>query len=227
MDFVNTIQLEHPSIPKCYVWEFLLKDCLNLSTFCGRINKIAEKITLFDIDKNIPNEFYYLSSTDGANKFKGDVFEIFCELLIRLSPIDDRIGISDYHVVTEGDTGVDGYGTSRDGSVVTVQCKYRLWDWELTAIKEHLNNFRLTSYQKYKIDPKAEGKMLVLTTGKEIHWETLERQFIGKVRCISNDASYKCLNGGQNHTIDKLFSLRTIVNDNVYFWNTFRKQTKK
>jgi hypothetical protein len=223
-------KLKHPAVVQVNCWPELLTDCLNLSTFCGRIDRIAKKIEIIPI--NASNDFYVsqteeLSELNVANKFKGDVFEIFCELIIRMSPIDDRIGISDYHVITEGDTGVDGYGIGRDGKPVTVQCKFRLWDYELTAIHEHLNNFRLTSYQKFGIPPGEDGKMIVFTTGKEIHYDTLERQFLGKIRCISNNASYGCLRGAQKHTVDDLFSLKTIVNDNVVFWDQFRKAVVK
>lgn len=218
------IKLEHPEIIKITCWSELLSDCNKLSTFIGRIEKISDKIK--EVKKEDKNEWFYMSGKEGAMKFKGDVFEIFCELLIRLSPLDDRIGISDYHVVSFGDTGVDGYGKGRDGKNVTVQIKYRMWDWELKAIKDHLNNFRLTSYQKYGVDPQEEGRMLIITTGKEIHWKTLDTVFIGKVRCLSRNSSYGCLKGGKKHTIDGLYSLNTIVNNYQYFWDLFKKLTK-
>jgi len=220
-------KLEHPVVKDIYCWESLLSDCSKLSTFVGRIEKITKNIK--EVDEKEENEWFHLSGKKNAMKFKGDVFEVFCELLVRLSPIDDRIGITDYHVVTDGDTGVDGYGKMRDGSPATVQIKYRMWDWELKAIREHLNNFRLTSFMKHDIDPQAtQGQMLIITTGKEIHWKTLETQFLkGSVRCISLNASYGCLRGGKQHTIDSLYSLKTIVNDNAYFWEKFRELTRK
>jgi len=220
-------KLEHSSVAKIFCWEQLLKDCNKLSTFIGRIEKFCDLIE--KVDEKETNEWFWMAGRKGAMKFKGDVFEVFCELLIRLSPIDDRIGITDYHVVTDGDTGVDGYGKMKDGSTATVQIKYRMWDWELKAIKEHLNNFRLTSFMKHDIDPQAvNGQMFIITTGKEIHWKTLETQFLkGSVRCLSLNASYCCLKGSQKHTIDNLYSLKTIVNDFEYFWNEFRELTRK
>ena len=240
------IDLKHPVIQKCS------QECLNdvigpsktIGAFCGKINKIAEKITL--IDEQTPNPFYVpaysdkeisickskdripaLSGISVANKFKGDIFELFTEFFIKMSPIDDRVDVYDYHLVTEGDTGVDGWGYNRDGDKVTVQVKYRVWDWELKAIKDHLETFRLTSYKKYDIDPKSTGRMLIVTTGKAIHWETLERTFSGKVRCISNNASYGCLKGAKNKTIDSLFSLQSTANHNIMFWKSFEENVER
>jgi hypothetical protein len=222
------ITLTHPAVSRCKVWYKLLDDCDTLSRFCGRIDRFATKIAQ---EPSIQNPFFIHSENedwtkkttkDLANKFKGDIFEIFCELLIKLSPIDDRIGISNYQVVTDGDTGVDGYGIARDGTPATVQIKYRLWDYSLDHIREHLNNFRITSYRKYHVNPDAENKMIVVTTGKEINWKTLNEQFGGKVRCISRDASYGCLKGAQKKTIDSLFSLQTLVDNNLVFWKLFQ-----
>lgn len=223
------VQLEHPSVHRCLVWQDLLDGCCTLGQFCGRIESFARKVSQVPVlnnpffleyeedEKKTPEQF-------ANRRIKGDIFEIFTEMIIRLSPIDDRIGIADYHVVTDGDTGVDGWGIGPDGEVVTVQVKYRLWDYELTYIHERLDNLRATSYGKFKIDPAEIGRMLVVTTGKDIHWKTLEH-FGGKVRCISNNASYRCLKGSPIKTVDSLFSLRTIVNNNVVFWDAFRKAT--
>lgn len=236
------IKLTHPVISRCS------NECLNdvigqsrtIGAFCGKINKVAEKIS--SIDDSVSNPFYTpfysdkdisiiqskgkipsLSGTNVANKFKGDIFELFTEFFIKMSPIDDRIDVYDYQLVTEDDTGVDGWGYNRKEEKVTVQVKYRMWDWQLTSIKEHLDNFRWTSYKKYGISPEDVGRMLIVTTGKEIHWKTLERYFSGKVRCISNNASYGCLKGANNKTISDIFSLQTIANCSNVFWKSFKE----
>ena len=224
---INQIILEHPAksliLPEA--WHILLRNCIKFGTFCSRIERLADKIAKAPADE--PNVYYYQSGDSADNKFKGDVFEIFCEVLIKLSPIDDRIGIYDYHpfIPTEeqGDTGVDGYGKSQTGGNATVQIKYRQWDYTLTVDREHLNNFRETSFRKYKIDPRDVGKMLIITAGCETHWKTLEKAFGSKVRCISRDAAYGCLRGAQSHTIDSLFSLKTITDGNFMFWNSFKQ----
>ena len=236
------IELKHSAIQKCS--QACIDDVIGKSrtigAFCGKINKIADKIAL--IAENLSNPFYTpsysekditiqkakdktppLSGINVANKFKGDIFELFVEFFIKMSPIDERIDICDYQLVTENDTGVDGWGYNRNGEIVTVQVKYRMWDWELTSIQEHLDNFRWTSYKKYGISPEDVGRMLIVTTGKEIHWKTLERYFSGKVRCISNNASYGCLKGANNKTISDIFSLQSIANCSNVFWKSFKE----
>lgn len=212
------IKLEHTSIKKCLVWKELLKDCYKFSTFINRINKWAQKIDTLG-EKNI---FY---KKDGK-VFKGDIFEIFCELLLKLRPSDDRIGIYDYHPVNpETDTGVDGYGFSiNDGKIATVQIKYRIWDDVLNVIDDHLDNFRHTSFEKYKVDPKDKDKMLIITSGDGVHWKALDKMFSGKIRCISDNGSYGCLRGAQLHKVDSIFSLRTMTDNNKFFWDYFRKK---
>ena len=238
------ISLKHPVLFKCSnaCFEDILKS-RTMGAFCGKINKIADLIS--EVEEQEVNPFYTptydqkakeiyasknalppLSGKSVSNKFKGDVFELFTEFLIKMSPIDDRIDVYDYQLVTEDDTGVDGWGYNRSGEKVTVQVKYRMWDWELKAIKDHLDNFRWTSYKKYGIGENDVGRMLIVTTGKAIHWKTLERYFSGKVRCISNNASYGCLRGGGNRTINDLFSLQSLVNDNMMFWKSFESSIK-
>ena len=234
------IDLKHPVIQKCSkeCFDDVIGKSRTIGAFCGKVNKIATKI--IETNEQTANPFYIpvysdkevaiqqskgiippLSGPNVANKFKGDIFELFVEFFIKMSPIDERVDVYDYQIVTEDDTGVDGWGYNRKGEIVTVQVKYRMWDWQLTSIKEHLDNFRWTSYKKYGIKPEDVGRMLIITTGKEIHWKTLERYFSGKVRCISNNASYGCLKGAGNKTIDDIFSLQSVANDSSIFWNDF------
>ena len=73
------ITLEHPAVAQCHVWDELLKDCHKLSTFCSRIDKIADKIGIpfllrenpyFAFDENQVKE-------EAAGYFKGMIFEVF------------------------------------------------------------------------------------------------------------------------------------------------------
>lgn len=217
------IELEHPArlLITQHAWEKLLANCRTFGAFSGRIERMASKIKKIPADQ--PNPYYLPGSgLDWANKFKGDIFEVFAELLIRLTPLDDRIGIHDYHVVTKNDTGVDGYGLSRDDFPTTVQIKYRQWDKILNTDESHLHNFRLTSRNRYRADTNRAGSMLFITCGKEVHWKTMA-EFSPAMRCICLDTSDRCLRGSQPHSIDGLFSLKTIVNASV-FWTAFRKQ---
>lgn len=217
------VNLSHPAISLCKTaaWNKLLNDCSTLRRFCSRIEWCSKKI--IDTPLEQENPYYHLSGRDNAMKFKGDVFEVLAELVIRLSPLDDRIGIHNYQVITEGDTGVDGHGLTRDGEPITVQVKYRLWDKILNEIESHLDNFSLTSMNKFSVNTASRpARMLLITTGQELSWNTIDK-FQGSIRCISNDASYGCMKGAPSKTVDSLFSLKTIV-DNAFFWDTFRNQ---
>jgi hypothetical protein len=206
--------LEHPSIKLITCWKQLLTGCNTLSTFTSRIETAAKAIT----------------DLKDANKLKGDVFEVFCELLIRLSPIDDRIGIADYHPYhpdtlpewivhkPDGDVGVDGWGHTLDGLPATVQCKYRKWNWEL-GMDENLHNFVVSSLDDFGIPPTATGRMLILTTGQGLNWYLAKEQFMGKVRCISRKESFGCLKGIKEET--NQFSLSNIVDNKRVFWDRF------
>ena len=102
------ITLEHPAVrlvtPKA--WQELLEvnqrtgDDIGLfGTLCGRIETITKKI------KEAPSGNLYYDNPEVKklaelhNKFKGDVFEVFVELLIKLAPNDGCIGIYDYYPV--------------------------------------------------------------------------------------------------------------------------------
>jgi len=77
---------------------------------------------------------------------------------------------------------------------------------------------------RHKVPPDAAGHMVILTTGKDLNWTVASRQFMGLVRCISAEASYGCL-WDSKQTVEKLFSLKTIVDGNAFFWDKFRKET--
>ena len=118
--------LEHNFIHRCHDLEGLLKNVKKLSTFTRRLE---QQSILF------PNRY-------DPDKYKGDGFELFVEALIKLSPVDNRIGISKYNLIQESDIGVDGIGIGIDLKPATVQVKYRgNTTTLLTANADHLSNF--------------------------------------------------------------------------------------
>lgn len=144
------------------------------------------------------------------DKYKGDGFELFVEALIKLSPVDNRIAIGNYTPVVNDDTGVDGFGIGIDGKPATVQIKYRSDNTALlTANQDHLSNFVTTSLLKYDVDPKSKTNMLIITTAEGLHYFTENEMFLNQVRCL-----------GYKH-------LRELVDNNILFWDTFRKLVEK
>ncbi|TXG85755.1 MAG: hypothetical protein E6R13_01705 [Spirochaetes bacterium] len=184
------IKLKHVFINRAHDLNALLKDCNKLSTFCTRL----EKQSLLYPDRYDPD------------KYKGDGFELFVEALIKLHPVDNRIGISNYQPGNENnDTGIDGYGVGIDGKLATVQVKYRSDKTQLlTANKDHLSNFVMSSLFE-GVDKDSNTNMLIVTTADNLHHFTNNEMFLNKVRCIG----YK--------------QLRELVDNNINFWNKFRQ----
>lgn len=183
------IKLEHVFINRAHDLKGLLEDCYKLSTFCNRLEKQS---VLF------PNRY-------DPDKYKGDGFELFVEALIKLHPVDNRIGISNYKPGDENnDKGIDGYGLGIDGKVATVQVKYRSnATQKLTANADHLSNFVMSSIFE-GVDKDSNKNMLIVTTAEGLHHYTDNEMFRNKVRCIG----YK--------------QLRELVDNNINFWNSFR-----
>lgn len=180
-------ELTHPFLWNCLDYKGLLENCEKLNTFLGRL----EKQSLKALD---------------ANKYKGDGLELFVEALIKLSPIDKRIGIFDYNIISSSDdTGVDGIGIGLDGTVATVQVKYRKADYILTANQDHLTNFSNASLAKYGVNPQSEENMLIITTAKDIDYYTHDEMLCGKVRVLNRE------------------KLRQLVDHNTRFWGLFLK----
>ena len=178
------ITLTHPFIFRCSDRNSLLNNCLKLNTFLHNLDKQS---------KSSPDE----------NKYKGDGLELFAEALIKLSPIDKRVGITDYNVVTDNDTGVDGFGIGINGRPATVQVKNRTANYILTANEDHLTNFSNTSFIKYGVKVEDKDNMLIITTADDLHHYTDNEMFDGKVRCLNRE------------------NLRRLVDDNNFFWNSF------
>jgi DNA-binding ferritin-like protein (Dps family) len=175
----------YPFIWLCSDPSFLLDGCTKLNTFLNRLEQQA-------------------AQSLEPNDYKGSGFELFCEALINLSPVDKRIGINNYKPITHGDTGVDGKGTGINGSPATVQCKFRQANYVLTANADHLSNFVMSSYGKFGVRVEDTDNMLIITSGKDIHHFTEVEMFDKKVRTLNRE------------------QLRKLVDNNAFFWDSFR-----
>ena len=184
--------LTHPFKVRCHDLPALIGECSKLSTFCSRLEKQAD---------------WHPDRYD-RDKYVGDGFELLIEALIKLSPVDNRIAIGDYQVVTEDDLGVDGVGKGINGKVATVQCKYRSNSTTvLTANQDHLSNFVMTSLidDRYGVDKNDTKNMIVFTTAKGMHHFTDAEMFKNKVRCLGYE------------------ELRGLLDNNELFWHEFRR----
>ena len=184
------IKLTHRFLKQAHDISGLLKDCNKISTFCTRLEKQS---TLF------PDRY-------DPEKYKGDGLELFTEALIKLSPIDNRIGITNYSVTEGTDVGVDGRGIGANGKPATVQVKYRGYGKTmLTANNDHLSNFVSASMIHEGVDPKDDNNMLIITTAEGLHFFTDQEMFKGKVRCLGRE------------------QLRILIDNNPMFWDKFRE----
>lgn len=191
--------LTHRFLLTCHDLRELLSGCNKLSTYCSRLEKQSTRS---------PNRY------SPAN-YKGDGLELFAEALIKLSPVDNRIGIGNYQVVQKSkDYGVDGYGIGANGNPATVQVKYRSNRTLLLTANEigdeeknvsRLTNFTNTSFIEFKVKPEDNNNMLVITTAKGLHPVTSNEMFKGKVRCLGWE------------------ELRQLVDNNRLFWDRFRE----
>lgn len=121
--------------------------------------------------------------------YKGEGFEAFVEFWFKSSPVDNRIGISNYEPASQSglsDNGVDGYGIGINGFPATVQCKFRADPtYTLTANADHLTNFLGESLIKFKVRQDDSKNMLIVHTGKGLHHHTRDEMLHGKVRELS------------------------------------------
>jgi hypothetical protein len=188
------MELNHPFLYNSHNIKDLLYNTNKISTFCSKLEKQS---ILF------PNRY-------DPDKYKGDGLELFVEALIKLSPIDNRIGIGNYVPVLDNDTGVDGYGVGIDGKPATVQVKFRSDTTKLlTANIDHLSNFVSSSLIKYKVEPTSKTNMLIVTTAEGLHYFTDAEMFQHQVRCLGYQ------------------QLRELVDNNILFWDSFRNLAKQ
>lgn len=188
------IILEHQFRTKAHDLRALFDNVDKMSTFMRKI----EQQSVMDVDRY------------DADKYKGDAFEFFIELFLKLHPCDNRIGLYDYHPVQKNDNGVDGYGMNILGQKSVVQVKYRGNTQSLlTANQDHLSNMFSDGMLEHNViadnaNPK-NYRHFVFTTAEGLHFYTDSEMYKSKVKCIG----YK--------------DFRNLLDNNIAFW-TLAKQ---
>ena len=185
-------QITHRFKNTCYNPSKLLNDCNMLSTFMNRLAKQSDS----DPDSWDPMTY------------RGDGFEAMVELLIKCSPVDKRIDITDYrpwNTQLDGpDVGIDGQGTSHAGLPHTVQIKFRSnTQRDLTANDDHISNFVAKTKSMHPI---TDVRMTIFTTANNLMESINADMYHGKVRTLG----YK--------------EIGKLVNSNTAFWNIFRHE---
>jgi len=147
---------------------------------------------------------------DAQNKFLGDAFEVFVEMLMLTHAFDNRINVYDYKPLNpnEGniDIGVDGVGKGADKKPATVQVKFRSRpDTLLTAKADGLSGFVAASQNVYGVEISAMFNMLVVTNCAGINYKTKTMMLFGKVRELNRE-----------HLIE-------LVDNQLNWWDNFRQ----
>ena len=148
-----------------------------------------------------------------ANKYLGDGFEFFIELLLALHPVDNRLGVYNYEPIQKDDNGVDGIGVNIKMEPCVVQVKFRSnTKTMLTSNVDHLSNLFSDGMLAHNVVSDASDaknyRHFVFTTAKGLHFYTDQEMFKSKVRCV-----------GYNE-------LRSVIDDNIPFWDKCREVVK-
>lgn len=175
----------------------LFTDVRKLNTFISRLERQAE----LDTDNY------------SRDNYVGDGFEFFIELLLKLNPNDNRLGVYNYTPKQVDDNGVDGVGKNIINEDCVVQIKFRgNGNYLLTANTDHLSNFPQDAMADHKIiyDPRNQSlkkknyRHFIFTTAKGLHHYTDNEVFKNNIKCINRN------------------DLRKITDNNDIFWNNVR-----
>lgn len=164
--------MQHRFTTTCLDANTLLDNCYKLSTFMGRLNKMAAA--------QEGNGYGWTS-----DEFKGDGFEAFVEVMINCMQGDKRIGIRDYAPWQGKDMGIDGVGTSNEvnSRPVTVQIKYRSNVKEELTTQDGISNFVAMSTTS---DAYKDAHMVYFTTAKGINRNILEQMYNDKPKVFAH-----------------------------------------
>jgi hypothetical protein len=187
--FITHSQFSNLYIKNQNIFNFIFDGVTNFSTLIKSIEKVSSDYS----------KYSYIDS----DKMKGDLFEIFAELFIKILGNNGQIGIGDYSPNQVDDFGVDGHGLGINGQPVTIQVKYRN-NPTYELLQEDIKQFPFQSIRLFNVDPFSDGDMIVFTSAKGLHWSTDKNVFCGAVRTIGFDF------------------ISTQVNNNIPFWNQIK-----
>jgi len=192
------MQIEHQFKTKSHDLVSLFDKTNKMSTFKTKVGKQANQDIL-----NYP-----------YNDYVGDAFEFLVELIIKLHPVDNRLGITEYFPVQETDNGVDGYGINMDGNKCAIQAKFRNdVTSNLSATKDHLDSFLVEAMSNdiFPLKKLEKGcpKHYIFTTAESLHHYTeTEKWKKWNIKLI-----------GWKH-------LRQMLDNNYLFWDKCREIIK-
>ena len=170
----------------------------------GIFTRLFSGLTTID---GLCNQIDYISENEYAkfgyldqDKMKGDLFEIFAELYLKLQGTGPTVGVYDYKPVKAiEDFGVDGKGLGIDGKALTVQVKFR--SNPLTELTEKdIKQFPLQSIKKYGVDMNTKHNLVLFTSCVGMHYVTEKDVYDNMIRTIN------------------ILKLKKDLNNNIPFW---------
>jgi hypothetical protein len=167
------MELTHTFLTKAHDLRRLFFETTTLREFCHKLEKQAQQDPL-----RYPTE-----------KYLGDGFECFIEILLALHPTDNRLGVYNYIPVSSNDNGVDGVGINPKLEPCVVQIKYRSNNQKLlTATEDKLAHLISDGLLKFDVRDDRENpknfRHFVFTTAQGLHFYTDHELLKGKVKCF-------------------------------------------
>lgn len=208
---MSTIILDHPAIVNHY--DSVIDIYKQMDSFELTKKTLGNWIALVEFHcKDIGSHFLKAEDIepelkkqlieDEKNKFRGDMFEIFSEIFFKLSPADNRFGLTNYQVTnSDDDYGVDATGINYANHPTVVQCKYRMnFNSENSMISyEDIAKTYADGKLRLKYELTQPHTICLITTSKSISY------IIGKI--FGN--LFVEINGK---------NLESCVNKNANFW---------
>ena len=187
-------KIQHTFLTKAHDIQGLFKGVTKLSGFVKNLASQASK-----------DPIRY-----SEEKYLGDGFEFFIELLLALHPCDNRLGVYDYTPNEINDNGVDGTAINNRLEKCVVQIKFRTNKiQQLTANADHLSNLISDGMGAFGVIYDQENsknyRHFVFTTAAGLHFYTDQEMYKGHVKCFG----YK--------------ELRSLVDNNLIFWDKAQK----
>lgn len=143
-------------------------DCKSASELHDNIIKASKDWGRFRYE-DIPGPNNSLR-TIGADKFKGDLFEIFAEGFYKIVGVNPTIAIRDYKpIIQSEDFGVDAEAKDNSDNIVTISIKFRnrftkKFKFDNTHTLTELGQFVSWSQNGFGIPIRTKNRMILFTT---------------------------------------------------------------
>lgn len=210
---------------KLFFTKMLFANINSLKELMDRIDKLAENV-------EIRNDLGYVVSTTSfenediaTNKLKGDLFEVFIEILIKLNVFGNELRISEYKNTIKDSAGVDAIGIMQDKNV-TIQIKFLSDPRNITDFAKIATFVAISP--NYGAIPNTQNFILITTSYDGV--DLLSNQCFGNsLRIINNAKISKYIDDNKNVWNDVLASIdETILNrDKVEEHITSKEEKEK